>query len=120
MLLMEKEYWEFLKIFSEVKNAYEAYEKMSTFNPYDLKNILKAHKIMMNGLVKEAGTFRSGNVGVYAGTQLIHAGTPAKYVPDLMKQLFEWLKNEIHPLVNHAVFIMSLNLFTHFKTAMEE
>ena len=73
----------------EVKNAYEAYEKMSTFNPYDLKNILKAHKIMMNGLVKEAGTFRSGNVGVYAGTQLIHAGTPAKYVPDLMKQLFE-------------------------------
>lgn len=89
----------------EVKNAYEAYEKMSTFNPYDLKNILKAHKIMMNGLVKEAGTFKSGNVGVYAGTQLIHAGTPAKYVPDLMKQLFEWLKkSKYHPLVKSCVF----------------
>ncbi len=60
---------------------------------------------MMNGLVKEAGTFRSGNVGVYAGTQLIHAGTPAKYVPDLMKQLFEWLKkSKYHPLVKSCIF----------------
>ena len=60
---------------------------------------------MMEGLVKEAGSFRSGNVGVYAGTELIHAGTPAKYVPDLMKQLFAWLKqSKYHPLVKSCVF----------------
>ncbi len=89
----------------EVKNAYEAYEKASELNPYNLNNLLKAHKIMMGGLVKEAGTFRSGNVGVYAGTTLIHAGTPAKYVPDLMKQLFDWLKeSKYHPLVKSCIF----------------
>lgn len=89
----------------EVKNAYEAYEKASEFDPYNLKNLLKAHKIMMGGLVKEAGTFRSGNVGVYAGSTLIHAGTPAKYVPDLMKQLFGWLKeSKYHPLVKSCIF----------------
>ena len=48
----------------EVKNAYEAYERMSTLDPYSVKNLLLGHKIMMEGLVKEAGCFRSGNVGV--------------------------------------------------------
>jgi len=89
----------------EVKNAYEAYERVSSLNPYDLKNLLQAHKIMMEGLVREAGVFRSGNVGVYAGTTLIHAGTPAKYVPDLMAQLFIWLKqSKYHPLVKSCIF----------------
>ena len=89
----------------EVKNAYEAYERVSVLDPYSVKNLLLAHKIMMEGLVKEAGSFRSGNVGVYAGTELIHAGTPAKYVPDLMKQLFAWLKqSKYHPLVKSCIF----------------
>ena len=89
----------------EVKNAYEAYERVSVLDPYSVKNLLFAHKIMMEGLVKEAGSFRSGNVGIYAGTKLIHAGTPAKYVPDLMKQLFTWLKqSKYHPLVKSCIF----------------
>ena len=66
----------------EVKNAYEAYERVSGLNPYSVKNLLLAHKIMMEGFVKDAGSFRSENVGVYAGTELVHAGTPIKYVLD--------------------------------------
>lgn len=70
-----------------------------------MKNLLLAHKIMMDGLVGEAGCFRSGNVGVYAGKQLIHAGSPANYVPDLMRQLFEWLKDsKMRPLVKSCIF----------------
>lgn len=89
----------------EVKNAYEAYERISGLDPYSVKNLLLAHKIMMEGLVKEAGRFRSGNVGVYAGKQLIHAGSPANYVPDLMKQLFDWMKkSKLHPLIKSCIF----------------
>lgn len=89
----------------EVQNAYEAYETMTKLNPYSEKDLLKAHKIMMDGLVKEAGKFRSKNVGVYAGDQLIHAGTPAKYVPELIEQLFEWLKeSKLHPLIKSCIF----------------
>ena len=89
----------------EVKNAYEVYERISVFDPYSVKNLLAAHKLMMEGLVKEAGRFRSGNVGVYAGKELIHAGTPAKYVPDLIQQLFVWLKqSKYHPLVKSCIF----------------
>lgn len=89
----------------EVKNAYQAYELLTKLNPYSIKDLLKAHKIMMDGLVKEAGTFRSRGVGVFAGEQLIHAGSPANYVPKLMQQLFEWLrKSKLHPLIKSCVF----------------
>lgn len=89
----------------EVKNAYQAYELLTKFSPYSIKDLLKAHKIMMDGLVKEAGTFRSKGVGVFAGEQLIHAGTPANYVPELMQQLFDWLrKSKLHPLIKSCIF----------------
>ncbi|MBO5523680.1 MAG: Fic family protein [Roseburia sp.] len=89
----------------EVKNAYEAYEELQKMNPYSIKDLLKAHKFMMNGLVSETGTFRSKGVGVYAGEQLIHAGTPPQYVPELMKELFDWLKtSKLHPLVKSCIF----------------
>lgn len=89
----------------EVKNAFEAYDRISVLDPYSIKSLLAAHKIMMGGLIKEAGVFRSGNVGVYAGKELIHAGTLAKYVPELMQQLFDWLKNsKLHPLVKSCIF----------------
>jgi len=89
----------------EVKNAYEAYERVSKLDPYSVKNLLYAHKLMMEGLVKEAGRFRSGNVGVYAGDCLIHAGTPARYVPELVSQLMTWLKeSKYHPLVKSCIF----------------
>lgn len=89
----------------EVQNAFEAYEQLSVLNPYRLEDLLKAHKFMMNGLVNEAGCFRSKGVGVYAGERLIHAGTPPQYVPDLMKQLFMWLENSnLHPLIKSCVF----------------
>lgn len=89
----------------EVRNAYEAYERISSLDPYSVKNLLLAHRIMMEGLVKEAGVFRSKNVGVYAGNQLIHAGTPANYVPELIDQLFTWMKqSKLHPLVKACIF----------------
>ena len=89
----------------EVKNAYEAYERVSELDPYSVKNLLYAHKLMTEGLVKEAGRFRSGNVDVYAGDRLIHAGTPARYVPELVSQLMTWLKeSKYHPLVKSCIF----------------
>ena len=89
----------------EVKNAYEAYEHLSKLNPYSLDDLLKAHHFMMNGLVEEAGYFRSSGVGVYAGNKLIHAGTPARYVPEVMSRLFNWMRySRLHPLVKSCIF----------------
>lgn len=89
----------------EVKNAYEIYERLDMLNPYSVDDLLKAHGVMMAELVQEAGRFRSGNAGVYAGEELIHAGTPARYVPELVAQLFCWLESsQLHPLVKSCIF----------------
>ncbi len=50
--------------------------------------------------------FRSGNAGVYnQNHELIHAGSPANYVPSLIQDLFNWLKtSNIHPLVKLCIF----------------
>ena len=93
------------KDIKEVKNAYEIYEKLTLLNPYSIKDLLKAHKIMTNELINESGRFRTKGAGVYQGNQLIHAGTPPQYIPELIKQLFSWLKkSKVHPLIKACVF----------------
>ena len=89
----------------EVKNTFEAYERLLAFNPYSITDLLEAHKILMHDLVKEAGIFRNGGVGVFQGETLIHMAPPANVVPELMHNLFFWLKEStVHPLVKSCVF----------------
>lgn len=76
----------------EVKNAFEAYNKLLELNPYSVKDMLLAHKVLMNELTKEASTFRSGGVGVFAGKQLVHIAPPANQVPHLIRKLVDWAK----------------------------
>lgn len=93
------------KDIKEVKNAYEIYEKLDLLNPYSVKDLLTAHKVMTSELINESGRFRSKNVGVYQGTQLIHTGTPPQYISELIEQLFLWLKkSKIHPLIKSCIF----------------
>ncbi len=89
----------------EVTNAYETYELMLALDPSSVKDLLRAHKTMMNGLIKENGTFRSGGVGVFAGEALIHMAPPAKFVPGQVKDLFAWYQeSNLHPLIRSAIF----------------
>jgi Fic family protein len=88
----------------EVKNAYEAYDKIMTFDPYKITDFLKAHKLMTQGLVKEAGKFRSGDVGVFDGDVAVHVGARPQFVPQLMDDLFAWAKgSDLHPVLKSAI-----------------
>ena len=89
----------------EVQNAYEAYELMLRLDPASVDDLLKAHNLMMNGLVPENGKFRSGGVGVFDGEVLIHMAPPAEFVPEHIHNLFAWYQqSELHPLIKSAVF----------------
>ena len=89
----------------EVQNAFRAYDLLPVLDPYSIDDLLKAHRVMMEGLVPGAGAFRNQGVGVYSGGQLIHAGTPAQYVSETVQQLFEWLRStQAHPLISSSVF----------------
>ena len=89
----------------EVKNAYEAYNLLLTLDPYKIKDLLIAHGVLMADLTKEAGSFRSGGVGIFAGEKLVHAAPPAGIVPELMRNLINWVKTtDTHPLIKSCVF----------------
>ena len=60
---------------------------------------------MMSGLVKNAGEFRNGGVGVFNGDQAVHIAPPAERVDELISNLFDWLKNaDDHLLIRSCVF----------------
>lgn len=89
----------------EVKNAYEAYEHILSYDPYSIDDLLKAHGLMMNSLVAEAGKFRSGGVDVFAGDQLIHMAPPARFVRSHIENLLNWVKeSDLHMLIKSCIF----------------
>ena len=89
----------------EVKNARRAYDLLGKLDSLNIDDLLRVHKTMMDGLVPDAGMFRTKNAGVYDGDHLIHAGTPANYVPELMASLFDWLRaTDLHPLLSSCIF----------------
>ena len=89
----------------EVKNAVQAYELLLNLNPYKQNDLLKAHQLMMNDLVKHNGKYRKGGVGIFDGKGVVHVAPPADRVPFLMNDLFDWLKSsDAHPLIKSCVF----------------
>lgn len=89
----------------EVKNALAAYDRFDSWKPEHEKDLLEAHRILMSGLINEAGLYRHGSVGVMAGSQVIHMAPPADRVPQLMADLFGWLAaTDAHPLIASSVF----------------
>lgn len=104
------------KDIAEVKNAYEVYERLDELNPYSVEDLLTAHRIMTQGLVNEAGMFRTRPVGIVDNEgHILHFGTLPQYVPDLVMELLDWVKNsDIHILIRSCVFHYELELIHPF------
>jgi len=89
----------------EVKNAIKIYDAFAALNPYRINDLLRAHGLMMEALVNDAGRFRRGGVGVFAGAQAVHIAPPPERVPFLMDDLFTWIKeSDDHLLIKSCVF----------------
>ena len=89
----------------EVKNAIEAYRLMPELDAFKEKDLLRAHKLMMKDLVRNSGHYRQEGVGVFDGDRCLHMAPPADRVPQLMSDLFKWVKKtDVHPLVSSCVF----------------
>ena len=89
----------------EVRNALAGYEQLASWQQESEADLLNAHKMLMEGLLEDAGQYRSGGVGVMAGTEVIHLAPPASRVPLLMTDLLQWLgTTDLHPLVTGSIF----------------
>lgn len=89
----------------EAQNAIAAYDAISTWQPVDNNDLLAAHRLLMKGLIEEAGRYRSQGVGVMSGDQVVHMAPQADRVPKLMRELLLWLSStDLHPLITSCVF----------------
>lgn len=90
----------------EVQNAIRLYHSWQTFKPNQPKDLLKAHSILMEGLIPNPGKFRSGAVGILKGAKVSHLAPQAKHLPTLMENLFLFLKKDrdLSPLIKASIF----------------
>ena len=85
---------------AEVTGAIKAYQELENYKYDDISDLLKAHKILMGEILHNAGSFRTSNVRVGE-----HIAPQSHLVPQLMSELFEWLKNsDEHLLLKSCIF----------------
>jgi len=101
----------------EVKNAFAAYAELENLESYDIDDLLRIHGIMTAGLVEESEMFRTVNEGVYSSDgKAVHVAPPPYRVPELMIDLFDWLKNsKAHALIKSSVFHYELEFIHPFR-----
>ena len=102
------------KEIQEVKNAYKLYNMFDKLDCFNEKDLLKAHGILTYLIDEESGKYRNHSEGVFDGDKVIFVAPPENMVPTLMKDLFEWLRNdkETPLLIKSCVFHYEF-LFIH-------
>lgn len=96
------------KEIQEVKNAFDAYERIKEIDPYDIEELKKSHGIMTKYVVDISGEFRNSDEGVFDDRgRCIFIAPPPYLVPSLMDDLFNWMQDEkdnTHPLILSCIF----------------
>lgn len=90
----------------EVNNAIEVYSLLSKWDPLSINDCLKAHEFLMKNLVSDNGKWREKGVGVFKAGKISHMAPPAKRVPLLMSDLFNFIANipQISWLLKACIF----------------
>ena len=89
----------------EVKGAVKAYDNLDKYSYKKEKDLLLAHRLLMQNILENAGTYRSSNVGVGGKDGVTHVAPPSNMVPQLMGDIFNWLKSsDEHALITSCVF----------------
>lgn len=101
----------------EAKNALEVYGQLGSFNPLLIEDLLRAHSILMKDLIAESGCFRTGGVGVFNGSSVVHMAPSAKMVPGLMEKLFAFIKgnDDLPWLIKACIFHYELEFIHPFS-----
>ena len=102
---------------TEVMNANAVYEMMDSFDPYSKEDLLKAHGMMMKGLVRGAGTFRTGDEGVFDSEgNCIYLAPGPELVPGLVDDLLEWVRtSDYNMIIKSCVFHYELEYIHPFE-----
>lgn len=78
----------------EVQNAIKAYELAPELKSDSHRDLLKAHAVLMDGLIPSSGRYRTTNVGIIKGTKVGHVAPKPGMVPKLMDELLAFLRTD--------------------------
>jgi len=93
------------KDIKEVQNAVKVYKSIVDYKFDSINSFLNAHKTLMEGLIENPGVFRKEGVGIVKGSKIEHLAPPAQNVEYLMKNLFDYLRNDKEiTLIKSCVF----------------
>lgn len=99
----------------EVKNAIAVYERLDKLSAFKLSSFLKAHGLLMKGLIDRPGSLRSKAVGIVKGARLAHLAPPGAQVKPLLNNLFSYLNKDPDPiLIKSCVFHYELEFIHPF------
>lgn len=100
----------------EALNAFKAYDHLDSYDIHSVKSFLKAHKMLMEGLLDGGGAWRRGEVGIQKGSAVAHVAPPASRVPALMDGLFKHFRQnkETTLLVMSCVFHYEISFIHPF------
>lgn len=88
-----------------MRNAFATYEAMPEWRSSSRADLLRAHELLMGGLIDDCGQFRRAGVGIYRGEKLVHMAPPPSRVAHLIDDLLAWLgDSDWHPLIVSCVF----------------
>jgi len=100
----------------EVQNAMLAYDQLNSVDPFSEIDFLKIHSLLVGGLVDEAGMYRSKSVGIMKGNEVKHVAPGAQMVPSLMKNLFQYLRQNDDPtIIKSCVFHYEMEFIHPFQ-----
>lgn len=101
----------------EVKNAIRVYERVHELNPSTESDFLKAHKMLMAGLLEKPGFYREQAVGIFKSGKVSRMAPPAKLVRGLMQNLFLFVNTDKKtlPLVMACIFHYELEFIHPFE-----
>lgn len=99
----------------EVKNALQVYRILSDYDPFSLDSLCDAHRMLMQELVLEPGSFRRQAIGMIREKDMFHQAPHWKKVEPLMKGLFSYLKESSdHLLLKSCRFHYQLEFIHPF------
>ncbi len=100
---------------TEVLNALKVYQQLNSFKAATQTDFLKAHSLLLHGLIEKPGQYRKKGVAIVKGDKLEHMAPGHTMVPGLMSDLFGYLKttDEV-ALVKSCVFHYELEFIHPF------
>jgi Fic family protein len=100
----------------EVQNAIVAYDTLPKFNPFSINDFLKAHDVLMRGLVERPGCFRNVQVGILKGKAVSHIAPGYDRVPGLMNDLFKYIRKDSDmDIIKSCVFHYEMEFIHPFE-----